>query len=224
MRQPARKRTKDAKDAKETKSKSKGKGSKAIDKVTWGELSDGKEVYLYTLTNKNGLVAKITNYGALVTELHVPDKNGKLGDIAFGYSNLAAYVDKNPYFGATIGRIGNRIGNAKFELDGKTYKLATNNGAHNLHGGKKGWDKVVWDAETMETPKGPAIKFTYVSKDGEEGFPGTVTATSTYTLTNDNELAVDMTATTDKSTIVNMVHHTYFNWRATPTATSRIRC
>jgi aldose 1-epimerase len=184
--------------------------AKAIDKVKWGE-ADGKEVDLYTLTNKNGLIAKITNYGALVTELHVPDKHGKLGDIAFGYDNLADYVKKTPYFGATVGRIGNRIANAKFELEGKTYKLADNNKPHHLHGGKKGWDKVVWEAETTETPKGPAIKFTYVSKDGEEGYPGTVTATSTYTLTNDNELLVDMTATTDKTTIINMVHHTYFN-------------
>jgi len=195
---------------KAAKSAGKEKAAKPIEKVKWGE-ADGKEVDLYTLTNKNGLIAKITNYGALVTELHVPDKHGKLGDIAFGYDNLADYVKKTPYFGATVGRIGNRIANAKFELEGKTYKLADNNKPHHLHGGKKGWDKVVWDAEPMETPKGPAIKFTYVSKDGEEGYPGTVTATSTYTLTNDNELLVDMTATTDKTTIINMVHHTYFN-------------
>ena len=185
---------------------------KAIEKAKWGE-ADGKEVDLYTLTNKNGLIVKITNYGALVTNLMVPDNKGKLGDIAFGYDNLADYVKKTPYFGATVGRVGNRIANAKFELDGKTYALAANNGAHHLHGGKKGWDKVVWDAEPLETAKGPALKLTYVSKDGEEGYPGTVTATSTYTLTNDNELAVDMTATTDKTTIVNMVHHTYFNLR-----------
>ena len=190
----------------------KEKAASAIEKVKWGE-ADGKEVDLYTLTNKKGLSAKITNYGALVTELHVPDKKGEMGDIVFGYDNLADYVKKTPYFGATVGRVGNRIANAKFELDGKTYKLADNNKPHHLHGGKKGWDKVVWDAETKETPKGPSIKFTYVSKDGEEGYPGTVTATSTYTLTNKNELLVDMTATTDKTTIVNMVHHSYFNLR-----------
>ena len=205
-----------------TKEQDKGKGGKepavaepahkSIAKVKWGE-SDGKEVDLYTLTNKNGLVAKITSYGALVVELHVPDKNGQLGDIVLGYDNLADYVKKTPYFGATVGRVANRIANAQFELDGQTYKLAANNGAHHLHGGKKGWDKVVWDAETTETPKGPSVKFTYVSKDGEEGYPGTVTATSTYTLTNKNELAVDMTATTDKTTIVNMAHHSYFNLR-----------
>jgi aldose 1-epimerase len=197
------------------KDKSTEKGAaaaKAIEKAKWGE-ADGKEVDLYTLTNKNGLVAKITNYGAIVTELHVPDNKGKMGDIAFGYDNLADYVKKTPYFGATVGRVGNRIANAKFELEGKTYTLAANNGPNHLHGGKKGWDKVVWDAEPIESAKGPALKLTYVSKDGEEGYPGTVTATTVYMLTNDNELAVDMTATTDKTTIVNMVHHTYFNLR-----------
>jgi len=182
----------------------------SIDKTKWGE-ADGKEVDLYTLTNRNGLIAKITNYGGIVVELHVPDRSGQMGDVALGYDNLADYIKKNPYFGATVGRIGNRIANAQFELEGKTYKLAANNGTNHLHGGKKGWDKVVWDAEATETPKGPALKLTYVSKDGEEGYPGTVTAVTTYTLTNKNELAIEMTATTDKTTIINMVHHTYFN-------------
>src|SRR5438477_10522933 len=154
----------------------------AVEKVKWGE-ADGKEVDLYTLTNRNGLVAKITNYGAIVVELHVPDKTGQMGDIALGYENLADYIKKTPYFGATVGRVGNRIANAQFELEGKTYKLAANNAPSHLHGGKKGWDKVVWDAEASETPKGPALKLTYVSKDGEEGYPGTVTAITTYTLT-----------------------------------------
>jgi aldose 1-epimerase len=186
-----------------------------IEKVKWGQ-ADGHEVDLFTLSNRHGLVAKITNYGAILVELHVPDRKGHLGDIAFGYDNLADYVKKTPYFGATVGRVGNRIADAKFELDGKTYVLAANNGPHHLHGGKKGWDKVVWDAEAMETAKGPALKLTYVSKDGEEGYPGTVTATAIYTLTNADELAIDMTATTDKTTIVNMVHHTYFNLTAAP--------
>lgn len=186
---------------------------KAIEKVKWGELADGNQVDLYTLTSKNGLVAKITNYGALLTELHVPDRNGKLGDIVLGYTSLSAYMDNSPYFGATVGRVANRIANATFDLEGKTYKLAANSGAHTLHGGKKGWDKMAWDAQATETPKGPSLKFTYVSKDGEEGFPGTITATSTYTLTNDNELLVAMTATTDKTTIVNMINHSYFNLR-----------
>ncbi|MEO5770361.1 MAG: aldose epimerase family protein [Polyangia bacterium] len=186
-----------------------------IEKVKWGQ-ADGKEVDLYTLTNKHGLVAKITNYGAILVELHVPDKKGNMADIAFGYDSLADYVKKTPYFGATVGRVANRIANATFDLDGKTYKLAANNGAHHLHGGKKGWDKVVWDAEAIDTPKGPSLKLTYVSKDGEEGYPGTVTATTVYTLTSANELAVDMTATTDTTTIVNMAHHTYFNLNGAP--------
>src|SRR4051812_4000522 len=194
--------------------KDKGKApkaeKKAIDKTKWGE-ADGKEVDLYTLTNKHGLVAKISNYGAIITELWTPDRKGKMGDVVFGYESLAEYQKKTPYFGATVGRVGNRIANAKFELDGKTYKLAANNGPHHLHGGNKGWDKVVWDAEPQETAAGPALKLTYVSKDGEEGYPGTVTATTVYTLTNDNELKVEMSATTDKATPLNMVHHTYWN-------------
>jgi aldose 1-epimerase len=196
------------------KEKSPG-ASSPVDKVKWGEL-DGKEVDLYTLTNKHGLIAKITNYGGIVVELHVPDRQGKLGDIVFGYDSLAEYVKKTPYFGATIGRVGNRIADAKFELGGKAYKLAANNGAHHLHGGKKGWDKVVWDAQPLATAKGPALKLAYLSTDGEEGYPGTVKATTTYTLTNDNQLVVEMTATTDQTTIVNMVHHSYFNLSAEP--------
>ncbi|XXT14639.1 aldose epimerase family protein [Sorangium sp. So ce429] len=173
--------------------------------------ADGKEVVLFTLTNANGLVAKVMTYGATVTELHVPDKAGKLDDIVLGYDNLDGYLKNSPFFGATIGRVANRIKNAQFQLEGKTYKLSANNGAHTLHGGKKGWDKVVWDAEATETPDGPSLKLTYVSKDGEEGFPGTVNATTIYTLTNKNELRIDMSATTDKTTIVNMAHHSYWN-------------
>src|SRR4051812_39972892 len=179
------------------KTKKDAAAGKSIEKVKWGE-ADGKEVDLYTLRNKNGLIAKVTNYGGILVELHAPDKKGKLGDIVVGYDNLADYVKKTPYFGATVGRVCNRISNAQFELDGKTYKLAANNGTNSLHGGTKGWDKVVWEAETMETPEGPAVKFSYLSKDGEEGYPGNVHATSTYTLTNDNSLRVEMGATTDK--------------------------
>jgi aldose 1-epimerase len=181
-----------------------------IAKSTFGSV-DGKDVSLYTLTNTNGLVMKVTNYGAIVTELHVPDKSGKLDDIVLGYENLDDYLKSTPYFGATVGRVGNRIKNGRFQLDGKNYILAVNNPPNHLHGGKKGWDKVVWDAEPSDTPNGPAIKFTYVSKDGEEGYPGTVTASVTYALTNDNEFRIDMAASTDKTTIVNMVHHTYWN-------------
>src|SRR3954469_12867383 len=182
----------------------------AVVKTDWGTV-DGKTVQLYTLTNKNGLQMKVSNYGTIVTEMHVPDKAGKMADIVLGYDTVGEYVAKTPYFGATVGRIANRIKNAEFKLDGKTYKLDANNGPHNLHGGKKGWDKVIWDAETTETPDGPEIHFKYTSKDGEEGFPGTVQASVVYALNNKNEFVVTMQATTDKPTIVNMAHHTYWN-------------
>jgi aldose 1-epimerase len=181
-----------------------------IAKASWGTV-DGKEVNLYTLTNANGLTMKVTNYGGIITELWVPDKAGKKVDVVLGYDKLDDYTKNNPYFGAIIGRVANRIKDAKFKLEGKDYKLEANNGKNSLHGGKKGWDKVVWDAETMDTPDGPSIKLTYTSKDGEEGYPGTVKATNVYTWTNKNELKVEMSATTDKTTIVNMAHHSYWN-------------
>lgn len=184
--------------------------AKSIEKVKWGEV-DGKDVDLYTLINKNGLLAKVTTFGAILTELHVPDRKGKLGDVVLGWDTLAEYEKNDPHLGSTVGRVGNRIANAKFELDGKTYKLAANNGPHHLHGGVKGWDKQLWAAVPSETADGPSLKLTLVSKDGDEGYPGTVTATTTYTLTSDNELRIEMQATTDKPTVVNMVHHTYWN-------------
>ena len=184
--------------------------AKAIVKGSYGQV-DGKPVDLYTLTNAKGAFAKITNYGAIITELHVPDKAGKLGDVVLGFDNVGDYVKKTPYFGAIVGRVANRIANATFELDGKTYKLTANDAPHHLHGGKKGWDKVIWKAEPKETPAGPSLVLTHVSPDGEESYPGTVTATAVYTLTNDNELKVDMQATTDKTTLINMAHHSYWN-------------
>ena len=186
------------------------KVEKSITEAPFGTVN-GVEVKLYTLKNKHGLVAKITNYGGIVTELHTPDKAGKMADIVLGYDKVDDYVKATPYFGAVIGRVANRIKNAQFSLENKTYKLTANNDKNTLHGGKMGWDKVVWTAEPLESSNGPALKLTYVSKDGEEGYPGTVTAHNTYTLTNDNELKVEMAATTDKTTIVNMAHHTYWN-------------
>jgi aldose 1-epimerase len=186
------------------------KKDKAIAEAPYGSVG-GKDVKLYTLTNKNGLVLKVTNYGCIVTELHAPDRSGKMADIVLGYDKLDDYLKATPYFGAVIGRVANRIKNAQFSLDGKTVKLNANNDKNALHGGKVGWDKVIWTAEPTETEAGPAVKFTYVSKDGEENYPGTVTAHNTYTLTNDNELKVDMDATTDKTTVVSMAHHTYWN-------------
>lgn len=172
---------------------------------------DGKGVRLYTLTNANGLVMKVTNYGTIITELHVPDKAGRMADVVAGYDKLESYIKATPYFGATVGRVANRIANGRFTLDGTTYQLATNNDPHHLHGGNKGFDKVVWSAEPFQSSQGPAIRFTYVSKDGEEGYPGTLTAQTVYTLTNSNELRVEMDASTDKATIVNIVHHGYWN-------------
>jgi aldose 1-epimerase len=188
---------------------------KPIEKKKWGEV-DGKEVDLYTLINQHGLIAKITNFGAILTELDVPDRKGTSGDVVLGWDTLADYQKNDPHLGSTVGRVGNRIANAKFDLDGKTYKLAANNGPHHLHGGIKGWDKALWDAKARETPDGPSLELTLVSKDGDEGYPGTVHATTTYTLTRDDELRIEMSATTDKPTLVNMIHHTYWNLSAGP--------
>jgi aldose 1-epimerase len=183
----------------------------SIEKEVYGDI-EGHGVERYTLTNKNGVSMKVITYGAIITELHVPDKTGKLADIVLGFDKLEDYVKSSPYFGATVGRVANRIANAKFELEGKTYTLAANDKPHHLHGGKKGWDKVVWDGEPVEgTTDGAALKLTYASADGEEGYPGKVTATTIYTLTDDNALKVEMTATTDKTTLVNMAHHSYWN-------------
>jgi aldose 1-epimerase len=168
-------------------------------------------VQLYTLTNTHGLVVKITNYGAIVTEVHVPDRTGMLADIVLGFENLDGYVGGSSYFGAIVGRVANRIGNAEFTLEGRHYSLAANDKPHHLHGGRKGWDKVIWNAMPIDTDDGPALELSYISKDGEEGYPGTVMAKTIYTLTNENELKVEMQATTDTTTLVNMAHHSYWN-------------
>ena len=176
----------------------------------FGKLGD-VPVQIYTLTNKNGLMARITNYGAIVTELHVPDRTGRLTDVVSGFDTLDGYLKGGPYFGAIVGRVANRIANAAFALDGMRYTLAANDKPHHLHGGSRGWDKVVWTARPFDGEDGPSLELTYVSADGEEGYPGTVTAKTVYTLTRDDELRVDMEATTDKPTLVNMAHHSYWN-------------
>jgi aldose 1-epimerase len=168
-------------------------------------------VKLYTLTNKNGLLLKVSDYGTIITELHVPDRSGALADVVLGYADPAEYVAASPYFGATVGRVANRIDHALFDLEGKSYPLLANNGPHHLHGGVRGWDKVVWQAELGESAAGPEVHFSYTSPDGEEGYPGTVSARTSYALTHDNELIVTMQATTDQLTVVNMAHHTYWN-------------
>ena len=184
--------------------------------ASFGKTTDGTEVQLFTLTNANGVKASITNFGGILTSLMVPDKDGKLGDVILGFDNVGGYqspefLKSGPYFGALIGRYGNRIKDGKFTLDGKAYTLAKNNGANTLHGGKVGFDKVVWQAEPGSSAEGQSLKLTYLSKDGEEGYPGNLNVTVVYTLTADNALKIDYTATTDKATVVNLTNHAYFN-------------
>ena len=187
-----------------------GKTAMAIQKESFGTTKDGQAVDLYTLTN-NGVTAKITNYGGILTSLVVPDRDGNPGDVVLGYDTLDENIADNPYFGALIGRYGNRIAKGKFTLDGAEYTLATNNNENHLHGGIQGYDKVVWDAESSDLDDGVALKLTYLSKDGEEGYPGNLSCTVVYTLTDDNELVIDYEATTDKATVINLTHHSYFN-------------
>lgn len=177
----------------------------------FGKTTDGKEVSLFTLKNRNGMEARITNYGGLVISLLAPDKAGKFEDIVLGYDSLAEYIKDSPYFGALIGRYGNRIQKGKFTLNGVEYTLAVNNGANALHGGLKGFDKVVWNAKPMQTLGGPRLELSYFSQDGEEGYPGNLSAKVTYALTDSNELKIDYAASTDKPTVINLTHHSYFN-------------
>jgi aldose 1-epimerase len=196
-----------------------GKGGKAsVEKRTFGTTADGTAVDLYVLTNSSGVKAKLITYGALLTEMHVPDREGKTADVVLGFDNLDAYLAGHPMFGATVGRVANRIADAKFTLDGKEYKLAANDGPNTLHGGKKGFDKAVWKAEAKEAADGVSVRFTHRSPDGDEGFPGNLDVAVTYTLTNKNELKIDYTATTDKATPVNLTHHSYFNLSGGKTA------
>ncbi len=168
-------------------------------------------IRLYALRNQSGMTVKVTNYGAMITSILVPDQDGKLGDVALGYDSLEEYINaaEKPYFGAVVGRVGNRIANGEFTLDGKTYKLKVNNGPNHLHGGLTGFDKVVWSTKVNEEDN--SIELTYTSRDGEEGYPGNLTCKVTYRLTEDNELIVEYHATTDKATPVNLTQHTYFN-------------
>ena len=181
---------------------------------TYGTMPDGTEIKQFTLTNASGMEMKVIEYGGIITNLTAPDKDGVFEDIVLGYDSLEAYVANNPYFGALIGRYGNRIGGAKFSLDGVEYSLATNDGPNHLHGGVKGYDKVVWTGEEVTMENGRALKLTYTSPDGEEGYPGTLAMEVIYRLGNDNSLEFDYRATTDKKTVVNLTQHTYFNLTA----------
>jgi len=188
-------------------------GGTAVDvqKEPFGRTADGTAVDIYTLTNGKGLKARIMTYGATLVSLEVPDRAGKTGDVVLGYDGFDGYTKSSPYFGSIVGRYGNRIAKGQFSLDGVAYRLATNNGENHLHGGIKGFDKVVWKAGPVREPGAVGVKLNYLSRDGEEGYPGNLTVTVVYTLTNDNELKISYEAETDKATPVNLTHHSYFN-------------
>jgi aldose 1-epimerase len=183
----------------------------------WGE-TDGKKVQLFTLTNDAGSEVKITNYGGIVTEWNFPDKNGKTSSIVLGFDSLKSYLAGHPFFGAIAGRYANRIAKGQFSIDGETYNLAKNNGENSLHGGVKGFDKQVWTANTIDGNE-PSLELTYLSADGEEGYPGNLNVKVVYTLTANNELKIDYTATTDKATVLNLTNHSYFNLTGSPANT-----
>ncbi len=187
------------------------KGAEKVEMKTFGKLPDGTEIEQYTLTNSKGAVAKVITYGATLTELWMPDKSGKNADVVLGFDNLAGYLGDHPFFGATVGRYGNRIAKGKFTLDGKEYSLFLNNGPNSLHGGKVGFNRKVWKAEPLKVAHGAAVKLTYVSVDGEEGYPGTLTVNVTYELSDDNAVKITYHAETDKPTVVNLTNHSYFN-------------
>lgn len=176
-----------------------------------GAKKGSTPIYQYALTNRNGVVMKCIDYGAIITELDVPDRGGKFADVVLGFDKLEDYLKGHPYFGANAGRVANRVANAKFTLEGKEYTLAPNDKPHSLHGGKEGFDKKVWQGKAQLTATGPSVTFRRVSPEGEEGYPGALAVEITYTLTDNNELVIDYRATTNKTTVVNLAHHSYFN-------------
>jgi aldose 1-epimerase len=182
--------------------------SSKVNSQPFGQTPSGAAVELFTLTNAKGMEAAISTYGGVLVSLKVPDRNGMLGDVVLGFDSLDGYAKPGPYFGAIIGRYGNRIAHGMFTLDGVSYTLAKNNGENSLHGGKQGFDKRIWTAKHSTAQ---SLELTYLSKDGEEGFPGNLSTTVTYTLTDNNELRIDYSATTDKDTVVNLTNHSYFN-------------
>ena len=182
-----------------------------VSKTPFGSTSNGTAVDLFTLENPNGMQAKITNYGGILTQLHVPDKNGKLGDVVLGYDKLSSYIKASPYFGCITGRYANSIDKGQFKIGETTYKLVTNNGENHLHGGDVGFDKKVWAAKKVKGFGRAGIELTYLSKDGEEGYPGNLASKVTYWLTVKNELEIEYESRTDKATPINLTHHSYFN-------------
>jgi len=186
-------------------------GEATVEKSNFGTLDDGTVIEAFTLRNAKGAMAKVIPYGATLTELWMPDRNGKLGDVVLGFDSLKGYLGSHPYFGSTVGRYANRIAKGKFTLDGQEYTLAINNGPNSLHGGKIGFDRRVWKAEPLREPHAAAVRFTYLSPDGEENYPGNLSVSVTYTLTDENALKLDYSAKTDKATPVNLTNHSYFN-------------
>lgn len=182
-----------------------------VTEATYGAMPDGTPVKLFTLTNGSGAEVRAISYGAILVSIKLPDRNGRFGDVVIGHDSLDGYLTRSRFFGALVGRYGNRIGGAQFTLDGTRYVLARNNGANHLHGGVKGFDKVVWQGSVNKDSRGPSVSFTRTSPDGEEGYPGALAVRVTYTLTDKNELILDYHATTDKPTIVNLTNHSYFN-------------
>jgi len=187
-----------------------------VDAKGFGRMPDGKEVMLYTLKNKSGTTLQVINYGGIIVSLKTRDREGKVADVVLGFDSLNHYIKNNPFFGALIGRYGNRIEKGKFTLDGKNYALAVNNGLNHLHGGEKGYDKVFWNIDVL--PDSSSLKLTYASGDGEEGYPGNLNVEVVYTLSDSDELKIDYKATTDKKTIVNLTQHTYFNLTGNPSS------
>jgi len=182
-----------------------------VSEAPFGKLPGGEATTLYTLTNANGLVVKVTNYGGVITSINTPDKAGKMGDIILGFDNIGDYLQNKSYFGAMIGRYGNRIGKAKFDIDGKTYKLDMNDGVNHLHGGSKGFWSLLWDTKSFKTENSVGLTLTHTSPDGDQGYPGNLKVTVVYELTNSNEFNITYKAITDKTTHVNMTQHPYFN-------------
>jgi len=185
--------------------------SGSVKKTSFGKTPEGQQVDLYTLTNAKGVEVKITNFGGIVVSVKVPDRKGNIADVVLGYDSLDGYINDKSYFGALVGRYGNRIAHAQFTLGGVTYELAKNNHENSLHGGVKGFNKALWDAKGVASKDGPSVQLNYLSKDGEEGYPGNLKVQVVYSLTDANELRIDYSATTDKKTVVNLTNHSYFN-------------
>ena len=201
----------DSENSSDSENKTNSEMSMNIEQSDFGTTSDGNPVEKYTISHDSGLEMSVISYGGIITSLKVPNKDGEYEDVVLGFDNIQDYEDGSPYFGAIIGRYGNRIADAEFTLDGEKYQLEANDGPNSLHGGEKGFDKVIWDVEPSTEGDTASLKLTYTSKDGEGGYPGNLETTVTYTLTPDNELQIQYEATTDKKTVVNLTQHSYFN-------------